>query len=68
MNKNILPVWYLQQHEMLDWEILSANYSNVLFLIVHFVVWLTVLEPAVANKYYVDTNTIYNALKSGVSW
>lgn len=52
---------------MLDWTFLSANDSNGLFMIVHFV-WLTVLEPAVANKYYVDTNTIYNALKSGVSW
>lgn len=39
-------------------------------LIVHFVVRLTVLEPAVANKYYVDTKkkTIYNAMKSGISW
>lgn len=38
------------------------------FLIVLFVVRLTVLEPAVANKYYVDTKTIYNAMKSGISW
>lgn len=58
---------------MLNWMIcLSLN--CVTSLIVHFVVSLTVLEPVVANKYTMwifsptVSNTIYNALKSGVSW